>query len=153
MPPLPTPRSSARWLAYGRADLEGIWNATMIIVSRGHLLAQDQTENRIRCYVLCLFRLLPSQAQSSPRMQDTQARIGEQYSRLSRTEQHQAPYSRSHQQSSTVQATRTPFLFSFERYVCVVAGGGRGAHAGPGIVFTCYNVTRLTQGNWRLRLR
>lgn len=62
MPPLPTPRSSARWLAYGRADLEGIWNATMIIVSRGHLLAQDQTENRIGCYVLCLFRLLPSQA-------------------------------------------------------------------------------------------
>jgi hypothetical protein len=47
MPPLPTPRSSARWLAYGRVDPEGIWNATMIVVSGGHLLAQDQTENYI----------------------------------------------------------------------------------------------------------
>lgn len=54
MPPLPTPHSSARWLAYGRADLEGIWNATMIIVSKGYLLAEDQTKNYTRCYVLCV---------------------------------------------------------------------------------------------------
>jgi hypothetical protein len=40
MPPLPTPRSSARWLAYERVDPEGIWNATMIVVSGGHLLAR-----------------------------------------------------------------------------------------------------------------
>lgn len=45
MPLLPTPHSSARWLACGRVDLEGIWNATMITISRGHVLAQDQTGN------------------------------------------------------------------------------------------------------------
>lgn len=150
MPPLPTPHSSARWLAYGRDDLEGIWNATMIIVSRGHLLARDQIENRIRCYVLCLFRILPSQAQSSPRIQDTRAGIGE-YSRLSRTEQHQAPYSRSHQRSSRIRATRTPFC-SFDG--CLRCGWRRErCTCGPVFAFTCYNVTHVTPENWRLRSR
>lgn len=131
MPPLPTPHSSARWLEYGRADHEGIWNATMIIVSKGHLLAEDQTKNYTRSHVLCVFCLCHLRLRAPPHIQDTRAGVGEQYSRLSRTEQHQAPYSRSHQRSSTIRATRTPFFHSRDMSALGVVEGERYT-CGPG---------------------
>jgi hypothetical protein len=41
----------------------------------------------------------------------------------------------------------------FEECVCVVAGGRRGAHAGPVFAFTCYNVTHVALGTHSSKIK